>query len=376
MAENKTKILFLISSLVVRGAERMLVNLVNRLDQDQFTIQVVALSKDNPLASQINPEVAKFTALPRKWRFDMQPAREIRKIIKNDLINVVVGFDIFCFFYIWVALLWIQPKPKIFISIHNMTFRNSKHFLQNLIISRLLSDKDVILSVCKAQARYWSKTYRLPEKKFTTIYNGVDTDLFTPSDDIKRKKLIRSQFKIPEDAIVILQVAYLAVEKGHIDSLIAFKNLIDMDASKPYLLAFVGGGPEELENKLKQIAKDLGIFDRVLFYGVQNDVKSYYEIADIFTLTSNKVETFSVAALEAMSMGLPSVLTDLGGAREMIIDGVNGYLVQPSNPVQIANGWFAVNQDKDCLDRKNIRNKVVENFSLTACVHNYEREFK
>lgn len=371
MHKTKTNILFLISSLVFRGAERMLVNLVNKLSRDHFSIHVVSLSNDNPIANLIRLEAAKFTTLPRRWRYDMQPASQIRRIILDNKIDTVIAFDIFSFFYVWYALKRIRPKPKVFISIHNIKFRNYKYLLQNLIYARLLSGNEIFISVCNAQADYWSKTYWIPRKHFTTIYNGVDTELFCPSNDSNRR-LIRARLKISESAFVILQAASLASEKRHEDSLSALKHLVDMDASKPFFLVFVGDGSQEREKKLKQMAYDFGVFERVLFFGVQSDVKPFYEIADIFTLTSS-TETFSVAALEAMSMGLPCVLTSVGGASEMIVEGMNGYLVQPQDPHQIADGWRTAFENKDYFNREKIRAWVIEYFSLSDCVRKYEK---
>jgi glycosyltransferase involved in cell wall biosynthesis len=372
MPKAKTKVLFLISSLVFRGAERMLVNLVNNLVQDHFSINVVSLSNDNPIANLIQPESAKLIILPRRWRYDMQPAQQLREIILHNKIDAIIAFDIFSFFYVWYALKIkrIRAKPKVFISIHNIKFKNYKHLLQNLIYARLLSGDETFLSVCNAQADYWSKTYWISRKNFTTIYNGVDTELYCPSKDSNRKMLIRSRLNLPEAAFIILQVASLTSEKRHEDSLTALKCLIDMDASRPFLLVFVGGGPDKREKRLKQMAYNLGIFEHVIFCGVQDEVKSFYEVANLFTLTSN-TETFSVAALEAMSMGVPCVLTNVGGAREMIVNGINGYLVRPQDPRNIADGWLAAFKNKDHFDHEEIRARVIEHFSLSDYVRKY-----
>ena len=100
----KMDILFLIPSLKLRGAERMLVNLVNALDHDRFSIHVVSLSQDNPLADKLKPEAAILTLLPRVWRYDLSPARELHTMIRTKRIQAIIAFDIFAFFYAWMAL--------------------------------------------------------------------------------------------------------------------------------------------------------------------------------------------------------------------------------------------------------------------------------
>lgn len=372
MYKTKTNILFLIPSLIFRGAEKMMVSLANRLDRHHFSSDVVSLSGDNPLADQIQPGAAHFTPLPRRTRFDLRPAFQLRKIVVQDEIDSILIQDIFSFFYIWLALWGIRAKPKVFISIHNSRFNSFKDLLKNLLIARLLSGRELFISVCNSQADYWSATYRIPRKQFSTIYNGVDTNLFCPEAGSNLRDKTRAWLRVPEDAFVILQVASLTPEKRHEDSLAALKYLIDMHASIPSFLVLVGHGTEARTKRLKQIACDLGVFDRVAFCGIQNDVRPFYAAADVFTLTSC-TEALSVSALEAMSMGLPCILTKVGGAREMIVEGMNGYLVPPKNPRSIANGWMSICENKERFDREKIRAWVIEHFSLSDCVHQYEK---
>ena len=152
----------------------------------------------------------------------MQPALQIRKIIIENQINSIMAFDIFSFFYIWYALRKIQPKPKIFISIHNSKFKNYKDLLKNITITRFLSGKELFISVSNTQADYWAKTYLIPRERFFTIYNGVDTDFFCPENNLNQKRTMQSYLEIPDNAFVILQVASLTPEKRHEDSLSAF----------------------------------------------------------------------------------------------------------------------------------------------------------
>jgi glycosyltransferase involved in cell wall biosynthesis len=364
------EILFLIPSLKLRGAERMLVNLVNALDHDRFSIHVVSLSQDNPLADKLKPEAAILTLLPRVWRYDLSPARELHTMIRTKRIQAIIAFDIFAFFYAWMALWRIRPRPKIFISIHNMQFKTYRHWLQNFIYARLLSGNEIFIAVCDAQIDYWTKSYRIPKNNFLTIHNGVDTRAFSPTTDLSQIMLRRNQLGIAKDTFVILHTASLAPEKGHEDAFVALKQFIH-ETNAPVILLCVGHGPDERKRYLHQFARNLGVHEHIRFCGAQEDVKPFYEIADIFTLTSH-TEAFSVAALEAMSMGVPCVLTDVGGAREMIVEGMNGYLVQAGDSRRIAEGWAAAYRNRCCFERQRIRNWVIGNFSLFECARRYE----
>uniref|UniRef100_UPI0039C713D2 glycosyltransferase n=1 Tax=Umezakia ovalisporum TaxID=75695 RepID=UPI0039C713D2 len=90
--------------------------------------------------------------------------------------------------------------------------------------------------------------------------------------------------------------------------------------------------------KIEEAVKASGLEEYIILKGQQSDVRPFYHASDLFTLTSESVETFSIAALEAMSCGLPAVLTDIGGAREMVKDGLNGFICDTS-PEDIAAKW-------------------------------------
>ena len=109
---------------------------------------------------------------------------------------------------------------------------------------------------------------------------------------------------------------------------------------------------------------------RIIFAGNQDNVQPFYWASDIFTLTSKGVETFSIAALEALNCGLPCVLTDIGGANEMIENGVNGYLSK-TNFEDISEQWSKALLEN--FDKKNISFSIKKKFSLDLMIDKYEQ---
>lgn len=366
---ERTPVLVLVAGLRVGGAETMLVNVVNRLDRDRFDATVASLHEDNPLAGALAPGTP-VVVLARSWRFDLGPARRIARLLSERRAGVVLCFGMYEFFFLRLALWGRTERPRIVISIHSTGLTERWRHLQHLVYARFLTRSETIAAVCLAQADYWTRVYRIPRQRFAVVYNGIDTDFFAPSGRPEVRSEVRRRYSIPEDALVILQVASLNPYKRHEDALEALHRLESRLGPRACYLMLVGTGPPEREASLRRMAAALGIEPQVIFCGAHADVRPFQEAADLFTLTS-EAETFSVAALEAMAMGLPVVLTDVGGAREMVEEGVNGFLAPRQDPEAIAEKWFQVLRESS-MDPASIRRIVVERFGIATCVRAYE----
>ena len=161
-------------------------------------------------------------------------------------------------------------------------------------------------------------------------------------------------------------------EKRHKDAIEALAILNKNRITDKVHLLIVGGGEADKIAMLKNRVHQLGLNDHVHFLGSQQDVRLYYKAASLFTLTSES-ETFSLAALEAMAFGLPAVVTNVGGAAEMITDYENGFLVSPRDPEKIADGWKKALSHP--FDSSAIRKQVVDYFSIDQMVNNYLQVF-
>jgi glycosyltransferase involved in cell wall biosynthesis len=119
----------------------------------------------------------------------------------------------------------------------------------------------------------------------------------------------------------------------------------------------------------KKLVAELGMQDYISFAGLQRDLRPFYQASDLFTLCSTNVETFSIAALEAMACGLPSVLTDIGGAREMITAD-NGFICE-TNDEDIAEKWhkaLIISYDKE-----KIHAHVGSQFGAVKMIEEYKK---
>jgi glycosyltransferase involved in cell wall biosynthesis len=186
--------------------------------------------------------------------------------------------------------------------------------------------------------------------RIRTLGNGIDLRRFDPlrlPHDARAKT--RKSLGIPEDARVVGFVGRLVAEKGVLDLLAALRTLAHrMD---DVLLLLVGAADEEKADRLRQEApRALGVEERCIFAGVRQDMPELYASMDVFALPSHR-EGFPRAPMEAAAMGLPSVVTDIRGCRQVVASGENGLLVPPADPWALAEALHTILEDRDLARR-------------------------
>lgn len=160
--------------------------------------------------------------------------------------------------------------------------------------------------------------------KVRVIYPGVDIDKFNKLDRNICRREIRKRFGIDETDTVVLFVSMNFELKG-LDNLMAAMALTkSKHPSEKLKLLVVGKGNEK---KYGRLAQELGIKDDVIFTGVWKDnIEKIYLASDIFAMLS-RFDTFGMAALEAMSASLPVIISNNVGAKDLVRDGINGFVV-------------------------------------------------
>lgn len=193
---------------------------------------------------------------------------------------------------------------------------------------------------------------------------GVDLQIFQKKDEIQYKDILK---KIPPGHPIILTIGRLIEWKGH-KYLIEALRILNEDPL-PHLLI---GGEGALKKDLEAMVKQKGLSDRVTFLGhIPNDFTPfYYSLADIYVQPSivdkdGNTEGLGVTLLEAMACGTPCIGSKTGGIPNIIIDGNNGFLVDPADPKQLAEKLSILLKNKALLSRMAEQGKlfVKENYS-------------
>ncbi|MGN7299624.1 N-acetyl-alpha-D-glucosaminyl L-malate synthase BshA [Ferdinandcohnia sp. SAFN-114] len=210
------------------------------------------------------------------------------------------------------------------------------------------------------------QTYELiePKKEIKTIYNFVDEKIYYKRD----VNDLRSQYGIEEDERVIIHVSNFRKVKRVPDVIRAF-DLVQKEVKSKLLL--VGDGPE-LTTACKLI-DELGLDDKVLLLGKQENLAELYSISDLKLLLSEK-ESFGLVLIEAMACGVPTIGTNVGGIPEVIEDGVDGYICELGDIKDIANK--AINLLSDIELHQKMSNQAIKSvqqkFNSERIVSNYE----
>jgi glycosyltransferase involved in cell wall biosynthesis len=278
--------------------------------------------------------------LQRKGKLDLAIVRKVAELIDRYSINIVHATLQYSLLYGWLGRLYARRNPAIVAAIHTTISADRKEELQNrLVYQWLLRRCNHVVFVCHRQREYWVRKYPFLSGMSSVIYNGVDLaemDVDQVSVPSVRR---RAELGIPADAFVIACIAGFRKEKGHH---LLVEALARLDASV-YML-FAGDG--ELRSSIEKQVEAAGLAPRTRFLGVVNDVRSVLSIADISVLASTAVETFSMAMLESLAMGVPVVGSDIGGMSEAVIDGKTGLLVAPGNVEQLAKSLASLAADK------------------------------
>jgi glycosyltransferase involved in cell wall biosynthesis len=171
------------------------------------------------------------------------------------------------------------------------------------------------------------------------IHNGIDLERAKLNVDKRRE--IRSFLRVGDREIVVGTVGRLSPIKAH-DQLLRAVHRLVKDGYKVRIL-LVGEGP--MEQSLRELGKNLGLGDSIIFAGHQENVLDYLGAIDVFVLPSMR-EGIPMALLEALALERPVVATRVGGIPEVVEDDVSGLLVSPGDFFSLSEGIRVLIEDR------------------------------
>jgi N-acetyl-alpha-D-glucosaminyl L-malate synthase BshA len=204
-----------------------------------------------------------------------------------------------------------------------------------------------------------------------TITNFVNCDVYTPIKDEAQRSQARLQFAKPDEAILMHLSNFRPVKRV----LDVVKILAQVVKEQPAQLVLIGDGPDR--SAAEWLAHDLGIQSRVHFLGKQERVNELLPLADLLLMPS-ELESFGLAALEAMACRVPSIATRVGGVPELVDDGVTGMLFAVGDIEGMASGALELLSNRSRLAemRETARKAAQKRFCATLVVPQYVRFYE
>ena len=217
-----------------------------------------------------------------------------------------------------------------------------------------------VLSVSHGVKDRLVRGYGYAPEKITVVYNGIDTNRFSPASGNTRRGL-RRKLDIPDEAVVLVSTARLDRNK-RLERLIQAFGALSANQNDLWLL-LTGDGP--LRDELRTLARRLGNSQNIRFLGHVEDVCAILRASDIYVLPSDE-EGFGIALVEAMACELVCVATKTVGPSEIIEDSLNGFLIDLTYDAVLKGLEHALrlsHKEREALGN-HARQRVVDNFRV------------
>ena len=374
------KVLFVNSSSRLYGADKSLLELISGLDKTKF-LPIVLLPEDGPLAGEASKNgikviIAQFAHGERRFLTPFQfpiflrntaaSARLIRSIIIREQIDLVHSNTSACFASAIAAKL--ARIPHIWHIRELLVKPKLVRFFYKLLIP-LLADRAIGASQA-VKKNYCSNWNRL-EKKFVVLPHGIDSAKYENTHEI-----LHCEYSIPSDVAIIGNVGMLRAQKGQEAFLLAAR-LIKKNCpqTKFVIVGDLYYEHGKIDPHLLDIRASQGLDTDVLFTGFRNDIENIFASFEVVAHTSLSQEAHGRTIVEAMAAGKPVVAFDDGGPRELVIDGITGFLVPVGNVEIMSERIVTLLKDAELRAGmgREARRVFKETFSMTKYGQDIER---
>jgi glycosyltransferase involved in cell wall biosynthesis len=364
--DGKIRILHIIESGGPGGAETVLLNIVNNLDENEYH-SIVVLLRTGWLHQQLKKNAISTILLKSLHSYDLSFLIRLWLNVKERKVDLIHSHlpDV----NLYSCLAGFAARIPIVTTYHGSPTepqgRINSYGLKYPLI-RTLSTR--IVAVSDWLKDDLVKTARFPPKKLKTIYNGVDWKRFDlPSNSMTKRK----ELNIAPDEKVVGMVANLRPAKGY-EYFIRAAAIIAEDTPKVKFLV-IGEEEETVRKTITREIDALGLTDKVILLGFREDVPELLKLLDVFVLSSVS-EGLSIATIEAMAAGIPTVVTKSGGPQEVVLDGRTGFLAPPKDEKSLAEKVLLLlgNRELAASMGQEAQARVKARFGIDTMIENYE----
>lgn len=362
---RRLKVLHLLATMPVGGAEDLVAAIVQGLDPRRFTVSVATLGPSGPVGQELRArgyEVASL-GLDIKRNSTWRIAGAVRRRLQDDRPDILHTHLYHPNLYGRLGALGLDLSGVV-AAVHNSYTRVKFHRrLWNFLLG-WATDRVLVGS-----AQVWQDVRRydgVPASRLVLMPYGIPLAGLNPH---LSRQAARERLGLSGGGLVMGAVGRLEEQKGHGYLLAA---LPELERQIPDLTVLIVGEGRE-EEKLKGQVRELRLGNTVRFLGTRRDLPEIFRALDLFVQPS-LWEGLPLALLKAMGAGLPVVATRVSGSREAIEDGVNGCLVDPGDPEALARAILELHRHPEARQRlgQAARRTVVARYSLEAMLHKLE----
>lgn len=368
---RKIKVLYFLNSIVRAGVEEHVLQLIEKIDKNQFEPILVCPQR---LIDLIKDDLARigvkhYPVCIRRWRY-FGEIRKFLKILRNEKPDIVHS-------HLFFATMFAAPISKIagvptVIETAHLREAWRKGFKRMFWIDCLIYRYvDKIIAVSHAVKKYLVNEKKLSTDKIEVIHNGVDLEKFKPREQFEQfQHFEHSNNKKP---FTIGVIGRLEPQKGHKYFLEAIKMLNGAHKNAKFLIIGEGSLKEDLACRVEQLA----ICDKVEFLGFRNDIPKLMNQIDLIVLPSI-YEGLPLVALEAQAMGKPMVATNVDGTPEVVINHKTGIVVPPKDSKALKEAIELFLDDKNLVVQMGqaARTHIEKMFDLRKQINNTEELYR
>jgi glycosyltransferase involved in cell wall biosynthesis len=368
----KPRILQLVDSFDEGGSERQALQLTRLLHvSGRFQVSLAALKADGVLRSQVaDLELGEILCYPLTSFYDANALRQLRRFaadLRRLEIDVLHTHDfytnIFGMFAGRLAGVPVRIASRRETSGMRSRAQEQTQRAAYALAHRIVANSEAVQ--CKLIAEGVSK------EKITTIHNGFDPErILSDQSSSRERALVALGLEKNSSQRFVTIVANMRHEvKDYPMFLRAAQRVSNAAPDIGFLLA----GEGELRSSLETLAAELGIANQTVFLGRVADIGALLCVSDVCVLAS-KAEGFSNSILEYMAAGCPAVATDVGGAREAIVENETGYLVSSGDDKLMAERIISLLGNPEMARQMGESGKhvVAAKFSTAAQLQNTE----
>lgn len=326
---DSSSVLFLITSLAYGGAETQLLRVALRLKERGWNVHVVSMTPPKAYVQELESAGIPVASLDIKRKLpDPRPIHRLVRLVRSWKPDVIHSYMVHANLLARV----VRPLAPVPVLICSARSIDEGGRLRDILYRLTDPLCDLTTQVSQAGLERYVQVGTTPRERIRFVPNGVDTEHFRP--DLHARSRMRNDLGLG-DRFVWLAVGRFYEAKDYPNMLRAFSHVVREHPDSHLLI--VGDGP--LRPEMESLVRELGVSECVRFLGIRRDVVHLMCAADAYVISS-AWEGMANVLLEASASALPIVATDVGGNREVVIDGETGFLVPPKDPEALADAML------------------------------------